>query len=352
MRTITKICMIFIISIACVLPMNTAFADTFIAWNWMSTIPDATKISEITIPGSHDSASSKMRIVAGSLGEVQNYTIQEQLDGGIRLFDLRVGGPNEQVKKLKYKFPDPKDSYDLYLYHGDLEQVDCKCYDEFSWVPWGKDKALTFRGELDRLVNFVKVHPSETVLVAPRAETGNKSLVYKYIKEAILDYSQYIYMSRDRVPTLGEVRGKVVLLDIGYNLGIGLPLSLAGSSTIGDTTFATSDYFECSSTEDKINVLKYAFDEAREKKGGVIFTSGYTKVLGKLPNSLGVSKAVNPNLPSMLKNREANGWIFSDFVKPAAQVLGTWQKVKDKVNLFKDNVYAEIGADDIYMKNF
>ena len=60
--------------------------------NWMSRISDEKKINEIVIPGSHDSGCYNMSY----LGETQYLTIKEQLDVGVRYFDIRVNKDHDK----------------------------------------------------------------------------------------------------------------------------------------------------------------------------------------------------------------------------------------------------------------
>lgn len=52
---------------------------------WMGCIPNNIFYTMLSIPGSHDAATSS----AGSAGKCQNWTIQEQLENGVRAFDMR-----------------------------------------------------------------------------------------------------------------------------------------------------------------------------------------------------------------------------------------------------------------------
>lgn len=53
---------------------------------WMANIKDDVLVNEIVMPGSHDAGSYKMVW----LGETQQFTIDEQLQMGVRYFDIRV----------------------------------------------------------------------------------------------------------------------------------------------------------------------------------------------------------------------------------------------------------------------
>ena len=65
------------------------------AENWMNRLPDNTYVSELSIPGSHDSATghgftnSLFGLFGDSYAKTQELTIQQQWDAGIRAFDFR-----------------------------------------------------------------------------------------------------------------------------------------------------------------------------------------------------------------------------------------------------------------------
>ena len=57
--------------------------------NWMSYISDDTYISDISIPGTHDSASYRRGGIY-SLAHCQNLNLENQLKVGVRYFDIRL----------------------------------------------------------------------------------------------------------------------------------------------------------------------------------------------------------------------------------------------------------------------
>lgn len=54
--------------------------------SWQDSISDATKLNELVMPGSHDAGSNGMM----PLAQTQGHDIIDQLNGGVRYFDLRV----------------------------------------------------------------------------------------------------------------------------------------------------------------------------------------------------------------------------------------------------------------------
>ncbi|MDO4364395.1 MAG: phosphatidylinositol diacylglycerol-lyase, partial [Clostridia bacterium] len=56
--------------------------------NWMSGIKDDTAISDISMPGTHDSGTQNVDLPIWS--KTQSLSISEQLNIGVRYFDLRL----------------------------------------------------------------------------------------------------------------------------------------------------------------------------------------------------------------------------------------------------------------------
>lgn len=54
--------------------------------DWMAKIPDTTPVSAMFIPGTHDTLADR----GGDLAECQSWSLQQQLESGIRCLDLRL----------------------------------------------------------------------------------------------------------------------------------------------------------------------------------------------------------------------------------------------------------------------
>ncbi|MBR0412381.1 MAG: leucine-rich repeat protein [Eubacterium sp.] len=173
--------------------------------DWMSTVLDGTRLTEITIPGTHDSCARKFKGedifgVTSGISKCQSLNITEQLNSGIRFLDIRceVDPGSLSVKTV----------------HG---TTDC----------WNGDDYYYLDFVFQDIYNWLDSHPSETVCVCIKEDDGDNGVpkftnaIYEYIH----GYGQgkYFYGEnynyRDRwylgksVPTLGEVRGKCVLFN-------------------------------------------------------------------------------------------------------------------------------------------
>ncbi|AQS36889.1 phosphatidylinositol-specific phospholipase C-like protein,putative carbohydrate-binding protein [Shewanella psychrophila] len=147
--------------------------------SWMSSIKDETKITRISIPGTHDTASRHY----GDITKNQTLTIRQQLDAGIRYFDIR----------LKSVFGS------LHLYHGPM----------YLWQ--------TFNEVMTTTRDFLNEHPSETVLMRIKKEQPDLTLGFNFeenINHHINLFSDTFWntSSSSYIPSLSEVRGKVVIL--------------------------------------------------------------------------------------------------------------------------------------------
>lgn len=145
---------------------------------WMSYVDDGMLLSEISIPGTHESATYQMYI-----GNCQNLTIREQLqDYGVRFLDIR----------LKFK------SGELWVYH-EIESAG----------------NLTLNDVCQECYEFLDRHPTECIVMSIRDEQNDTERRYVHnfenrLKSCIQAKADY-WSTRDETPRLGDVRKKIVL---------------------------------------------------------------------------------------------------------------------------------------------
>ncbi|OUB84382.1 phosphatidylinositol-specific phospholipase C [Bacillus wiedmannii] len=178
---------------------TTAFADSHPGYSyesnigyqnstWMSELEDSKKISELSIPGTHGSmALHGASVFDENLTRNQTMNLTEQLNSGIRYVDMRV-------KRVKDSFA---------MHHGIINQ-----------------KAM-FENVLKETIQFLKDHPKETILMRLKEETdpetGSLSFeqIFKNYKDRNASYfwdPNSTSSSESNNPKLGDVRGKIVLL--------------------------------------------------------------------------------------------------------------------------------------------
>lgn len=153
--------------------------------DWMKSIPDSCLISEINVPGTHDSCARFIRV--SRISKCQDLSIPRQLDMGIRFLDLRV----------------KKKGNRLILVHGITT-----CYeDEKKSIP------LTLDNVIRDCRKFLSANPSETLFLSLKRDDGVSSEeTFDFFHENYIKNDAFWYLE-NRVPTLCEVRGKIVLFN-------------------------------------------------------------------------------------------------------------------------------------------
>lgn len=158
---------------------------------WMTPLDDDIYISQLSIPGTHDSATVECD---GDSGKCQSRTIAEQLEMGIRCFDLRPAAPMALLE----------DSNDLPIYHG---IYDCN---------------IDLRDVYDTFNTFLDEHPGEFIITILRWEAERLAVVNaeRRFDTAMNNFiGTDTYMShalpdglRKKDLTLGEARGKILTI--------------------------------------------------------------------------------------------------------------------------------------------
>ncbi|MGN1419797.1 MAG: phosphatidylinositol-specific phospholipase C domain-containing protein [Acutalibacteraceae bacterium] len=153
--------------------------------NWMSTLEDSRPITAINMPGTHDSATQNVNFSA--FARTQSLSVLQQLNVGVRFLDIRLkkqGNAYFSVHSVAYN----NKSYGIGAQKLKADDIIADCE------------------------KFLASNPDETILMSVKEETSNSGTDFytgfynKYVKDNSL------WFAEDRVPTLGEVRGKIVLL--------------------------------------------------------------------------------------------------------------------------------------------
>jgi hypothetical protein len=149
--------------------------------NWMGDIPDAVKLNEISIPGTHDTCS----LFGGGSSETQCFKLEEQLLAGIRYVDIRC-------RRVVDRFA---------IHHSQVFQN------------------LMFDDVLQVCQKFLSEHPTECILMRIKEEhtpyPGSQSFMdiwNKYMDERNFD-DLFYKSSTQGIPQLGRVRGKIFVLE-------------------------------------------------------------------------------------------------------------------------------------------
>lgn len=153
--------------------------------NWMKNIPDDFLVSEINLPGTHDSTTQFIRFPHFS--RCQNKNIFEQLKMGIRFIDIRFRFDGKELK-LSHSIFNCKNSR-------------------------RKNEDLLFSDVLADCKTFLKENPTETVLMCIKREAGkSEEECFDFFYNTFVK-DETIFFSKNKIPYLSEVRGKIVLLN-------------------------------------------------------------------------------------------------------------------------------------------
>ena len=152
--------------------------------NWMKNLPDETFLSEINIPGTHNSTTRFCQYSFFSC--CQKASVFEQLCMGVRFLDLRV----------------EKNGSSLHLVH-----AGAKCRKSAS------DKGfLMLEDVLGECEIFLKANPTETVIISLKCDHGDTSEnTFDTFFENYLNSD--LWYKENRIPQLSEVRGKAVFFN-------------------------------------------------------------------------------------------------------------------------------------------
>ena len=154
---------------------------------WMRELKDDALLSSLSIPGTHNSPTCH---VAPPSVRCQAVGPREQLRNGVRFFDIRV----------QPKFPEDKSKDELALVH--------------STFPISLTGEKLFR-DLEREVNdFLERNPSETLIISLKRE-GPGNHTDQQLSRIIRDHyarDGSRWYTDPKIPTLGEARGKIILV--------------------------------------------------------------------------------------------------------------------------------------------
>lgn len=197
---------------------------------WMTGLRDDTLLSELSIPGTHDT----MALYGGDITQTQTLTLQRQLQSGIRAFDMRC-----------------RHVADVFaMHHGMVFQ---NAY---------------FGDVLNTIVEFLKKQPGEAVLMrvteAWKPDNNTRSFEETFRDQYWIPYKSFFWQPTSENPRLGDIRGKIVVLqDFDAKERYGIPYK----------TFDIQDDYELGSNWDlydkwtKVKAhLRKAIDGGRETK--------------------------------------------------------------------------------------
>ena len=164
------------------------------ATDWLSMVRDETKVCKLTIPGTHDTMTSMgfyqpvLKYIFNTTAISQVSTLEEQMNSGLRFFDIRPVVSTDTIAKKKI----------LRLTHG-ISELD-----------------ITFEWTIDQLQSYLKAHPTEFFIVKLQFDNGFEDQKDLYtLLSNVLHMSKYqgLFVDNWRPDiTVGEMRSKILWL--------------------------------------------------------------------------------------------------------------------------------------------
>ncbi len=238
------------------------------AKRWASGLPDGVSLGRISIPGTHDSAA--LHEPLRGTAACQDVGIGKQLDFGVRYLDIRCRHVGDRFA----------------IHHGAVFQK------------------LFFDDVLRDVYAFLDANPGECVIMAVKEEYKPKGNTRSFGEtfDAYVAKNRKKWWLGDKVPRLGEVRGRIVLVR---------RFAADGRKGIDATRWPDNAAFEAGRivVQDRYIVrdaavkwkqVEKALDAAFADKGvgrlHINHASGYISGRFGIPDIPGVSDVVNPKL--------------------------------------------------------
>ncbi|MCP3102813.1 phosphatidylinositol-specific phospholipase C [Myxococcus sp. K15C18031901] len=182
---------------------------------WMSWVPGSTSLAALSLPGTHDTMAYQS--YGGDLTQTQSLDLRSQLDAGVRALDIRC-------RHIDNAFT---------IHHGVVYLH------------------VNFDDVLRTTIQFLNANPTETVVMRVKKEHTEENVTRGFAQtfEWYRDqpaYSPYIWRGA-HVPTLGEVRGRIVILDDFAGGAYGIPwgaLDLQDAWTVDELADIDDKWFK------------------------------------------------------------------------------------------------------------
>lgn len=178
-------------------------SDNAYLHTWMTDLPDTLRLSDLSIPGTHDTMARRNVVLHA---KTQSWTLNYQLHAGIRVLDIRC----RRVKAIEFDDDGMPGIASIFrIYHGITDQD----------AQFGKDV-------LGPCIEFLDDHPGETILMrVMRSEQGSypwddRDTPFTETLDEYMDgYGRDYFWSGPGLstmhsanPELGDIRKKIVIL--------------------------------------------------------------------------------------------------------------------------------------------
>ena len=248
---------------------------------WMSSLNDTTLIRNINMPGSHDTMA--LYSIGDLAGQCQSLSLEDQLNLGVRFLDIRLKEDKNELKAV----------------HGFVDQ------------------RASFASIAKTIETFMQNNPSEMIIMSIKEEANasNSNISFEDSLKTYLTNNIY-YLNKNLPLTLGEARGKVILLSRYSNSTIGIPAFdgwLDSCSFTLPNDIYVQDTFKITSKEEKQDEIVKCFNEVGHALK-INFLSAYRT--NGFPPSYAPSAAndINPWINEEISKYNDRGVVLYDFV--------------------------------------
>ena len=271
--------------------------------DWMAGLEDGIRLSAVTLPGTHNSGTAAVDFPF--FAKCQVLGVREQLEAGFRYLDIRLAA-DEETGALK-------------LTHG---------FSECRPAPFSR-KPLWLSDVIADCLAFLDGHPTECFLFCVKHEYGDASVVdMQTALYAEISRSRDRWLLTSSLPTVGEARGRIVLLrrwgdDAGLGDEAGIPFSWADQGGL----YSPADGIEANFTGDFLLWVQDRYHYGAEEKWEV-FLDGlgigieedeaavhFLSTVGTLAYSHPryFASRLNPKLTGTALPEGPVGWIVVDY---------------------------------------
>jgi len=310
----------------------------------MREIPDNTRALSLSIPGTHNSCS-----IVGILGftQTQDLDLADQLDAGIRFLDIRVSHyldnlfVHHDVVHMGKCYADVLIACSEFLRAHPTETIFLSVKDE------GRRDSVLGRFAPSRVFGKSRGDPMNWVIRSSSFEDAFKARTWECVEDPSLFYnlpspipgSGLASVNLTSRTTLGEIRGKIVLLrrfeaaeDIGFDLTYWLENMRFRSAT--SPAYAVEDHWWNPGGDDKYNFVLAHIEEARNRDPRDLYITFSSAVN---LNAYGYSKMINPRLNDYLAGSSPGrvGIIAMDYFEEPRELVS---------NVIKMNFRAGVTA--------
>ncbi|PEV64345.1 hypothetical protein CN423_14960 [Bacillus cereus] len=162
--------------------MNTKIERSIILSEWMQKIPDSWTLAQMSIPGTHDSGTFKLKGMINRIwAKTQDRDFHQQMHMGVRFFDIRGRVTDDNT---------------IVLHHGSI-YLKVTLHQFINQAKW-----------------FLKDYPSETIIMSLKEEyeamPGAKDTFVDTFEKRY--FKDSIFLKKEGNITMGDARGKIVLL--------------------------------------------------------------------------------------------------------------------------------------------